>query len=47
MMSDVLRKTFDKMLEARYEALPEEDKEHLSLEEYKELFYSKFYPKGL
>lgn len=47
MMSDVLRKTFDKMLEARYESLPEEDKEHISLDEYKELFYSKFYPKGL
>lgn len=47
MMSDVLRKTFDKMLEARYESLSEEDKEHISLEEYKELFYSKFYPQGL
>ena len=33
-MSDVLRKTFDKMLEARYEALSEEDKEHISLDEY-------------
>lgn len=46
-LSDVLRKTFDKMLEAKYEALSEEDKECISLEEYKELFFSKFYPKGL
>lgn len=41
---DVLKKTFDKLLESRYESLPDEDKECISLEEYKELFYSKFYP---
>ena len=39
MMSDVLRKTFDKMLEARYEALSEEDKE----QSYITFFYYYFY----